>query len=415
MRWAARPRAYRHDRIAVTKPWLSVVGIGEDGLAGLSPAARGLIESAEVLAGGLRHLLLVPRPRAKRIAWGALHADLDRIAKLRGHRVCVLASGDPMWFGIGATLARRFDPAEMTVLPHPGAFALAAARLGWPLAETACLSAHGRSLESVALHLHPGARLLVLGHDAITPAKLAALLRAHGYGRSAITVLERLGGPAEKLRAGIATRWRTAKVDPLSTIAIEAIADGPQAVRSRVPGLPEDAFHHDGQITQHEARAAALAALAPWPGALLWDIGAGSGSVAVEWMRAGGRAIAIERVAARRDLIARNAIELGVPKLEIVAGAAPAALKGLARPDAIFVGGGTSDAKLLAAAWKALPSGGRFVAHAVTAEGEAALIAFHGRHGGALTKIAVARLAAVGRFHRWHPQAPVTQYAATKP
>ena len=252
------------------------------------------------MAGGLRHLLLVPRPRAKRIAWGALHADLDRIAKLRGHRVCVLASGDPMWFGIGATLARRFDPAEMTVLPHPGAFALAAARLGWPLAETACLSAHGRSLESVALHLHPGARLLVLGHDAITPAKLAALLRAHGYGRSAITVLERLGGPAEKLRAGIATRWRTAKVDPLSTIAIEAIADGPQAVRSRVPGLPEDAFHHDGQITQHEARAAALAALAPWPGALLWDIGAGSGSVAVEWMRAGGRAIAIERVAARR-------------------------------------------------------------------------------------------------------------------
>lgn len=399
----------------MTRPWLSVVGIGEDGLEGLSPAARALIDAAEVLVGGMRHLLLVPRPRARRIAWGALHDDLDRIAALRGKRVCVLASGDPMWFGIGATLARRFAPEEMTVLPHPGAFSLAAARLGWPLAETACLSAHGRSLDAVALHFHPGARLLVLGNDGTTPAKLAALLRARGYGKSRVTVLERLGGAQEKARADTAARWRVAKADPLSTVAIEAVADGPQAWRSRVPGLAEDAFVHDGQITQHEARAAALAALAPWPGALLWDVGAGSGSVAIEWARAGGKAIAIERIAARRDLIARNATTLGVPQLEIVAGTAPAAFKGLRKPDAVFVGGGTSDPKLLAAAWNALPRGGRLVAHAVTAEGEAALVAFQARRGGTLTKIAIARLAPVGRFRRWHPQAPVTQFAAVKP
>jgi precorrin-6Y C5,15-methyltransferase (decarboxylating) len=396
------------------RPWLSVVGIGEDGLAGLAPAARGLIDTAEILFGGARHLALVPRGKARRIAWGGLAADLDRIGRLRGQRVCVLASGDPMWFGIGATLAKRFPVGAMTVLPHPGAFSLAAARLGWPLAEVACLSVHGRPLESVALHLHPGARLLVLAEDESTPARLAALLRDRGFGKSRITALERLGGPKEKVSDAQASRWHSRRCDPLTTLAIEAVAEDSSVARSRVPGLPEEAFVHDGQITQHEIRAAALAALAPWPGALLWDIGAGSGSVAIEWMRAGGRAIAIERVAARRDFIARNAAMLGVPGLAIVAGVAPAALKGLAAPDAIFVGGGTSNPALLAAAWRALPQGGRLVAHAVTTEGEAALTLFHVKHGGTLARLAVARLAAVGKFHCWHPQAPVTQYVGTR-
>ncbi len=393
-------------------PWLSVIGIGEDGLAGLAGPARTLIDTAEVLVGGARHLAMIPRGKARRIIWGKLSADLKRLGALRGKRVCVLASGDPMWFGIGATLARRFSAAEMTILPHPGAFSLAAAKLGWPLAETACLSVHGRPLETIALHLHPGARLLILVEDAATPAKVRRLLRDHGFGKSRIITLERLGGTKEKV-----TRAATARgVDPLTTLAVEVVADRPAAVHSRVPGLPDDVFIHDGQITQHEIRAAALAALAPWPGALLWDIGAGAGSVAIEWMRAGGRAVAVEREAQRRAFIARNAAALGVPQIEIVAGTAPAALKGLAPPDAIFVGGGTSDRKLLDAAWRALPSGGRLVAHAVTSEGEAALLLFHVKQGGVLTRLAVSRLATVGRrFHRWHPQAPVTQYAVVKP
>jgi precorrin-6Y C5,15-methyltransferase (decarboxylating) len=399
----------------MTKAWLAVVGIGEDGLAGVAPAGRALIENAEVLIGGMRQLTLIPHPGKRRIAWNNLLDDLGRIEALRGKRVCVLASGDPQWFGIGATLAKRFPAAEMVIVPHAGAFSLAAARLAWPLAETACLSAHGRPLDAIALHLYPGARLLVLGEDKATPAKLAALLRVRGYGKSRITVLERLGGPHEKIRTGVASRWRVGKCDPLSVISVEALADKSNAVLSRVPGLPESAFVHDGQITQSEIRAAALAALMPVPGALLWDIGAGSGSVAIEWARAGGRAIAIERDAKRRDFIARNAVTLGVPQVEVVAGVAPKILKNLPAPNAIFVGGGTSDRALLDTAWKSLLRGGRLVAHAVTAEGEAALIAFHVKHQGELVRLSVARLVPVGRFRRWHPQAPVTQYKVVKP
>ncbi|HEY1720484.1 MAG TPA: precorrin-6y C5,15-methyltransferase (decarboxylating) subunit CbiE [Magnetospirillaceae bacterium] len=396
------------------KPWLSVIGIGEDGFMGLTASARALIHAAQVVIGGARHLEMIPPSRARRIVWGALQADLAAIEEMRGERVCVLASGDPMWFGIGATLAKRFPREEMTIISHPGAFSLAAAKLGWPLAEVACLSVHGRPLETVPLHLHPGARLLILAEDAATPTKLAALLRDQGFGKSRITVLERLGGAGEKITSNTAAKWRAGKIDPLTTFAVEVIADSASAVRSRVAGLSEDLFIHDGQITQHEVRAAALAALAPWPGALLWDIGAGAGSVAIEWMRAGGHAIAIEREAKRRDFIARNAIHLGVPQIEIIAGTAPVALKGLAAPDAIFVGGGTSDARILETAWRALRTGGRLVAHAVTIEGEAALTLFHVKHGGALTRLSIARLAGVGRFHRWHPQAPVTQYAVVK-
>ena len=398
----------------MSRAWLSVVGIGEDGIEGLAPAAHALIADAEILVGGARHLAMVRRTDARRIAWTGVAEDIDRIVGLRDKRVCVLASGDPMWFGVGAMLAKRVPASEITVAPHPGAFSLAAARMVWPLAEVACLSVHGRPLEAIALHLHHGARLLVLAEDETSAAKLAALLRARGYAKSKVTVLERLGGPNEKIRAGLAANWRNARRDALSVIAIEARADRPGVEFPRVGGLPLDAFAHDGQITQPEFRAAALVALAPTPGALLWDIGAGAGSVAIEWMRAGGRAIAVERVSARRDFIARNAVALGVPGLEIVAGTAPQILGRLRQPEAIFIGGGTSNAALLERAWKELPRGGRLVAHAVTAEGEAALLAFHATMGGELVRLSCARLAPVGRFHRWHPEAPVTQYKSVK-
>ncbi|MDA8232069.1 MAG: precorrin-6y C5,15-methyltransferase (decarboxylating) subunit CbiE [Magnetospirillum sp.] len=398
----------------MTTPWLTVVGIGEDGMDGLAPAARALVEAAEVLVGGGRHLALVPDTGAERIPWPSpFAAARDLLAGLRGRRVAVLASGDPMWFGAGATLARWFDPAEITILPHAGAVSLAAARLVWPVQDCLCLTIHGRPVDALALHLAPGRRLLVLAEDETSPAAIAALLRRHGFGPSRMVVLERLGGPGERLRAATAATWEGA-ADPLAVIAADLAAEPGRRPPSLVAGLPDDVFVHDGQVTKREIRAATLSALAPLPGEMLWDVGAGCGSVAIEWMRAGGRAVAIEPRAERRDRIARNAAALGVPGLAIVAARAPEGLPAGEIPDAVFVGGGVSVPGLLDSCWKALPSGGRLVANAVTAEGEAALLAFHAAHGGELTRLSVARLAPVGGFHSWHAAMPVTQYTGWK-
>lgn len=400
----------------MTAPWLSVVGIGEDGWDGLSPAGRVLVAQAELLAGGDRHLALVPHKTAERLAWTAPFADnLERLDALRGRRVCVLASGDPMWFGVGATLTRRFPADQVTVVPHPGAFSLAAARLGWALQDTVCLSIHGRPLESLALHFHPGRRLLVLAEDGGSPAQVAALLNDHGFGPSQITVLEHLGGTAERRGTAPAHGWPNPKVDDLNTIGIELKSDGERPVLASVPGLPDEAYLHDGQLTKRELRAATLAALAPWPGALLWDIGSGCGSIAIEWARAGGLPVAIERDGARCDMIARNAARLGVPTVPVLAGEAPEVLGEIDNiPDAVFVGGGVSRPGLLEACWQAVKPGGRLVANGVTAEAEAALLAWRQRMGGELVRIAVSRLAPTGRFHTWHPLMPVTQYVGLK-
>ncbi|MBI3453831.1 MAG: precorrin-6y C5,15-methyltransferase (decarboxylating) subunit CbiE [Rhodospirillales bacterium] len=401
----------------MTAPWLSIIGIGEDGLAGLTPVARKLIDEAEVLIGGARHLAMAPPSPAERLTWATPLTDtVSAIAARRGKRVAVLATGDPMWFGIGVTLARRFPRAEMIVLPHISAFTLAAAHMGWPLADLELVSLHGRPLDLLALHLAPGARLLALSENGDTPASVARFLVARGWGPSALTVLEHLGGPNERRIDGTAEEWRAPRTQDLNTIAIEC-RPGPGArILSRAPGLPDDAFVHDGQLTKREIRAATLAALAPLPGQLLWDVGAGSGAVAIEWMRAarGARAVAVERDADRRAFIAKNAAALGVPKLAIVAGDAPAALAGLAPPDAVFVGGGLSTPGLVEACWTALAPGGRLVANAVTVEGESALIAWQAKLGGALARIAVSRTEPVGGFQGWRPLTPVTQWNAVK-
>lgn len=389
---------------------ITVIGIGEDGLDGLTAAARRLIEGAEVLVGGARHLAMVPGGAAERLVWARPFAQSrPELEARRGRRMVVLASGDPLWFGAAATLARWFEPAELSVLPHASAFSLAAARLLWPLQDCLCLTAHGRPLDALALHFAPGRRLLILSEDASTPAKLAELLDRRGYGPSTLTVLEALGGPRERIAAGSRTQ------SDLNLVAVEcAVAAGSRPLAQGY-GLPDEAFLHDGQLTKREIRAVTLAALAPLPGELLWDVGAGCGSVAIEWMRAGGRAVAVEPRAERCDRIARNAAALGVPGLEIIAAKAPAGLPlGGAAPAAIFVGGGVSEPGLLDICRAALSPGGRLVANAVTSEGEAALIAFHGCHGGEMTRLAVARLAPVGGFHTWHPAMPVTQYCGWK-
>ncbi|RAU23159.1 cobalamin biosynthesis bifunctional protein CbiET [Paramagnetospirillum kuznetsovii] len=394
----------------MTFPWLTIIGIGEDGLDGLNPTARALIAGAEVLVGGARHLAMVPDAKAERLMWSTPFADSrDQIEARRGKKVVVLASGDPMWFGAAATLTRWFAPSEMTVIAHPGAFSLAAARLLWPLQDCLCLTAHGRPLDALALHFAPKRRLLILSEDRNTPARLAELLADQGYGASSLTVLENLGGPTERVAPGAMAS------SDLNLVAVDCAVTPGRRPLPPGPGLPDDAFSHDGQLTKREVRAVTLAALAPLPGELLWDVGAGCGSIAIEWMRLGGRALAVEPRAERAERIARNAAALGVPALDIITARAPAGLPlGREVPDAIFVGGGVSEPGLLDICRAALAPGGRLVANAVTVEGEAALIAFHAAHGGEMTRLSVARLAPVGGFHTWHSAMPVTQYVGWK-
>ncbi|MGE0257212.1 MAG: precorrin-6y C5,15-methyltransferase (decarboxylating) subunit CbiE [Alphaproteobacteria bacterium] len=403
--------------------WLSVVGIGADGMAGISPAARTLIATAELLVGGARHLAMVPPAmapldRAERLVWRRPIGDtLGDIAARRGIRVTVLASGDPMWYGIGALLARHFPIDEITIVPHPGVFSLAASRLGWAIEDCIALSLHGRPLDSLRLHLAPGARLLLLSHDGDTPRGVAALLCASGWGPSRMTVFEHLGGEREAVFSGPAEDWGERRAADLNTIALECVPGPGARPLARLAGLPDDAFDHDGQLTKREIRAMTLARLAPLPGETLWDVGAGCGSIAIEWLRAvaGAVAIAVEQHEARAAIIARNAARLGVPGLRVVAGRAPEALAGLPRPDAIFIGGGIAGPILLDTAWAALRSGGRLVANAVSIEGERRLLDWRERNGGELTRIAVSRAEPLGAHHAWRPLLPVTQYSAVKP
>jgi precorrin-6Y C5,15-methyltransferase (decarboxylating) len=354
---------------------------------------------------------------AERLVWERpLGLTIDEIAARRGRRVTVLASGDPMWHGVGVSLTRRFALQEITIVPQPSAFSLAAARLGWPLADCAAVTLHGRPLDTLRLQLAPRRRVLALSENGRTPQEVAKLLTRLGWGPSRLTVLAHLGGPREAVFEAEAQDWNARGVPDLSTIAIECRPGRGARALSRLAGLPDDAFEHDGQLTKREVRAATLAALAPATGETLWDIGAGCGSVAIEWLRAsdGPAAIAIERDPGRVAMIARNAASLGVPGLRIMRGAAPEALEGLPRPDAIFIGGGIGAPGLLAAAWARLPPGGRLVANVVTAEGEAQLLEWQARHGGALTRISVSRAEPAGPHHLWRSLAPVTQLAAVK-
>jgi len=399
-------------------PWLSVVGIGDDGLDGLSPAARALVETAEILVGGARHLAMIPSGPAERLVWQQpLRDTIAAIAAHRGQRVSVLASGDPMWYGAGVILARHFHLEEMTVLPHPGVFSLAAARLGWAIADCALISLHGRPPDALRLHLAAGRRALLLSEDGATPRAVAGLLGRLGWGPSQLTVFEHLGGAREATFSATAREWGDRVVADLNTIALECRAAPGTRGWSRLAGLPDAAFEHDGQLTKREIRAATLAALAPLAGELLWDVGAGCGSIAIEWLRTDQHlsALAVERDPARAAMIARNAAALGVPQLEIVAGTAPQALAGRVPPDAIFVGGGIAEPELLPALWQELRPGGRLVANVVSTEGERALLDWQARHGGELLRLAASRAEKLGGRHAWRAMMTITQLTAVKP
>lgn len=402
----------------MTDRWLSVVGIGEDGLAGLTPRGRMLVDGAQTLIGGARHLDMLPDDGRDRLTWPSPLTDLmPHIAERRGTPVCVLATGDPMFFGIGVTLAKHFDADEMDVVPSLSAFSLAASRLGWPLADVEQLTLHGRPASLIVPFILPGARLMILSDGADTPAQVAEILTERGYGDSRIYVLEHMGGPQERGLEGTASDWQHTNIAPFNTVGVECVAGPDAVILPRVPGLPDDAFTSDGNMTKREVRAATLAALAPIPGQHLWDIGAGCGAISIEWMRVhpSCRATAIESRADRIGLIARNAIALGVPRLGMIEGQATDVLAGLDAPDAIFIGGGASTPGLFDLCWAALPPGGRLVANVVTLEGEVALSEFRDRHGGELVRIAVSRAEPVGPFTGWKPMMTVTQLAAVKP
>lgn len=399
-------------------PWLAIVGIGEDGRAGLSPAAQAALDRAELVIGGARHLRLAQPLAAETLVWPSPLSDaFPQILARRGRSICVLATGDPFFYGVGAELARFVPAAEMVCFPQPSAFSLAAARLGWSLPDCACVSLHGRALEKIVPHLQPGARVLALSWDGSTPARLAALLAERGFGGSALTVLEALGGPRERIRRTPAATFDLADIDPLNTVAIEVVGQRGARVVTLAPGLDDGFFENDGQLTKAEIRALTLSALAPRAGELLWDIGAGAGSVAIEWClrHAHNRAVAVEERPDRAERISRNAQALGATDIAIVVGRAPDALAGLAPPDAVFVGGGLTDAGVFEAAWAALKPGGRLVANAVTIETEARLAALFAHHGGRLRRIALSRAEPVGSLHGWRTAMPVTQWAVEKP
>lgn len=398
-------------------PWLTVVGIGEDGFKGLGKLARRALLGATRIVGSQRQLDLLPVCiRGERQLWPGPFS-LEPLLAQRGEPVCVLASGDPMFFGVGASLARQVPSDEMLVIPAPSSCALAAARMGWPLQDTVTVSLVARPVAAINAQLFSGVRLLVLSNDRHSPAAVAALLRERGFGPSRLTVLEHLGGEAERRIDGVASDWTDPALADLNLIAIDCLADPAKPRLSRLAGLPDSAFEHDGQLTKRDVRAVTLARLAPTPGELLWDVGAGSGSIGIEWMRAhpSCRTLAIEADTGRQALIERNRETLGVPGLQLIRGSAPQALAGLERPDAIFIGGGVTRDGVLQTCWEQLKPGGRLVANAVTLQSEMTLMAWRERHGGELTRIHIAQAQPLGEFDTWRQALPITLLDLVKP
>ena len=398
-------------------PWLTVVGIGEDGFKGLGRNARHALLRATRIIGAQRQLDLLPACiRGERELWPSPFS-LEPVLARRGEPVCVLASGDPMFYGVGASLARQVAAEELLILPAPSSVSLAAARLGWPLQEVVTLSVVARPVAAINAHLASGARLLVLSNDGRSPASIASLLAESGFGPSRLSVFEHLGGVDERRIDGLAEDWQHPCVADLNLVAIDCLGSNETPRLSRLAGLPDSAFKHDGQLTKRDVRAMTLARLAPMPGELLWDVGAGSGSIGIEWMRAhpSCRALAIEADAGRQGLIEHNRDALGVPGLQLIRGKAPDALHGLEAPNAIFIGGGVTRDGVLDTCWQYLRPGGRLVANAVTLQSEMTLMNWRAQHGGELTRIHVAQAQPLGEFDTWRQALPITLLDVVKP
>jgi precorrin-6Y C5,15-methyltransferase (decarboxylating) len=400
------------------KKWLSIIGIGEDGVAGLSPIALSCLDKAKIIFGGERHLSMLPADdNSQKIPWKSpFPISITEIISRRGEAVCILASGDPLCYGVGATILKDIPISEITIIPAPSAFSLACSRLGWSLTEVETLSLCGRPVSLLQSYIYPGAKLLILSEGKHTPAIVAEILINRGYGNSRITVLEKMGSINESIITDIASNWQEENIAALNTIVVECIADKGIVGLSRFPGLPDSAFHHDGQLTKREVRAVTLSSLAPLPGELLWDVGAGCGSISIEWLRSDRRcrAIAIEQNSTRLNYIADNATALGTPNLQIMAGKALEVIPNLPTPNAIFIGGGVTAPEILENCWNVLVPGGRMVVNVVTLEGEQRLYQWHEKVGGNFTRIAIQRAEPIGKFLGWKSMSPVTQWIGIK-
>lgn len=396
--------------------WLNIIGVTEQGMKALDPVSRTLIADAKMVLGPRRFIAQLPVDEKHQVWQSPLASMIAQVKAQRGTQTVVLATGDPNWFGIGATLARHLDDDEYALHPAASSFQLAAARMHWPLQNTKTISLHGREAENLHPHILPGNRILALTSSATSLIDVADILVQRGYDESSITALENLGSTGEKISTCSARTARDHQVGDFFVLAIDCVAGEGAVLLPQTPGLPDDAFVSDGQLTKREVRAASLAKLAPYPGVLLWDVGAGCGSVGIEWMRAAtnAKAICFEREFDRLQMIADNRTNLGVPALEIVSGTAPESLAGQAAPDAIFLGGAVADDAVFAACWKALKPGGRLVANAVTVEGEQALYNRHNELGGELTRIDVSVLDHVGSYRALRPRMAVLQWLVIK-
>ncbi len=395
-------------------PWLHIVGRGEDGMDGLHPVTRAVVETAEVIIGGDRHHSLSQNLSAKRISWPSpFDALIDTIQSYRGLRLVILATGDPLWYSVGARIARAVPAAEITFHPQLSAFQWLSCRMGWSLADLETLTVHGRPVEQMIPFIRPDARLLLLTTGSDTPKQVAQILTDRGYGASRISVFGALGGDREERFDGIAETWDQ-DVPAFNSMAVECIAVA-DALVVPLTGLPDDSFRSDGTMTKREIRALTLAKLMPMRGEILWDVGCGSGSVAIEWMRGARDALAygIEQREDRIALAYDNSLALGAPRLQLIQGSAPTALADLPAPNAVFVGGGLSE-EVFDIAWSTLRPHGRFVANAVTLQSEAVLMQLHAKHGGELVRVAVERAEPIGRLTGWRPAMTVTQWSLMK-
>ncbi len=407
-----------------SKKWLRVIGIGEDGWGNLTSDTRSLLYESEVLLGGERHLKMVPDDfNGERIVWESpIKESITKILSWRpsksrpGKKVAVMASGNPLCYGIAAKLLKHVPISEICIKPSLSTFSLICSRIGWSIPDVETLTIHGRPLEMIHPFVQCGAKLLVLSKDGDSPKNVAKLLSCRGFGKSIITVFEHLGGKNEKQFSGRANSWTHPEGSSLNAMAIECIPEIDAKVLARIPGLPDEAFFHDGQITKREVRAITLSRLMPIVDQVLWDIGAGCGSISIEWMRSNPRcrAIAVEKSKTRVNIIEQNAFELGVPMLQIVSGVAPGVLEGLPSPDAIFIGGGLTSGDLLKICWNALNPGGRLVSNVVTLEGEKKLLDWQSEYGGDLTRLNVSHVEKIGKFQGWKELRSVTQLSLIK-
>jgi precorrin-6B C5,15-methyltransferase / cobalt-precorrin-6B C5,C15-methyltransferase len=398
--------------------WLTIVGMGEDGWEGLSNRARLAIKSTDVIVGAKRLLAHLPKTKAEIHEWPQpFSAVVEQIKLLTGRNTVILATGDPMNFGVARKLLEFIPFEEMNIIPQVSAFSLAAARMGWSLPDCDCITIHGRPAANVETFIQPGARLIILTEDGTSVEEVCRRLIARGYGESRVAMLEAMGGDAERITTFIAKDNPNLDWSPLNVLAVHCVAGEQAKIYSRVAGLPDEAFIHDGQLTKREVRSATLAALAPAPDQILWDIGAGCGSVSIEWMRStrGCEAFAIEHNEDRLKMIATNADQLGTPRLKVIAGKAPEALDGLLAPDAVFIGGGVGNEGVFDTAWQRLNSGGRMVCNVVTIEGEMHLYDLQEKHGGELVRMDVSTLTNVGPYRAMKPRMSVVQWRVIKP